>query len=105
MANPYRGEIALSVDGKVYTLRLTLGALASLEARLGAASLSDLMDRLMGSAVSFREVETVLTEALMAGETLTAETAAPILERAAPRDLTSAYVALMRATFGGEGAR
>ena len=105
MANPYRGEIALSVDGKLYTLRLTLGALASLEARLGAASLSDLMDRLMGGAVSFAEVETVLGAALAAGEKLTAETASTILQRAAPRELTFAYVALMRATFGGEGDR
>ena len=35
MANPYRGEVALSIDGEPRTLRLTLGALAELEAAFG----------------------------------------------------------------------
>ena len=34
MANPYRGEIALTVDGVPRVLRLSLGRLAALEAQL-----------------------------------------------------------------------
>ena len=37
MANPWRGEVALVVDGEPRTLRLTLAALAELEARLEAS--------------------------------------------------------------------
>jgi len=45
MANPYRGEVALSVDGEDRVLRLTLGALAELEARLEADSLLEMIAR------------------------------------------------------------
>ena len=43
MVNPARGEVGLTVDGEERVLRLTLGALAALEARLGATSLADLI--------------------------------------------------------------
>jgi hypothetical protein len=45
MANPYRGEVVLSVDGEERVLRLTLGALAELEARLKSDSLIELIAR------------------------------------------------------------
>lgn len=45
MANPYRGEVALSVDGEPRVMRLTLGALAELEARLKAESLMEMIAR------------------------------------------------------------
>ena len=32
MANPFAGEVALTLDGTRYVLKLTLGALAELEA-------------------------------------------------------------------------
>jgi hypothetical protein len=45
MANPYRGEVVLSVDGTPRTMRLSLGALAELEARLESESLIELIGR------------------------------------------------------------
>ncbi|MFQ5622349.1 MAG: gene transfer agent family protein [Paracoccaceae bacterium] len=45
MANPYRGEVALSVDGELHVMRLTLGALAELEERLQSGSILELVER------------------------------------------------------------
>lgn len=48
MANPWRGEVALMIDGERRVARLTLGALAELEARLGEGSLAALVARFEG---------------------------------------------------------
>lgn len=45
MVNPYRGEVCLTVDGVDCTMRLSLGALAQLEVRLGADGLLPLIER------------------------------------------------------------
>lgn len=45
MANPYAGEVSLKIDGEERTLKLTLGALAELEATLKAESLVALVER------------------------------------------------------------
>ncbi len=45
MANPWSGEVAVVIDGTAHDCKLTLGALAELEAGLGAASLADLIGR------------------------------------------------------------
>lgn len=43
MVNPERGEVGLVVNGQERVLRLTLGSLAALEARLEASSLAELV--------------------------------------------------------------
>ncbi len=43
MANPQRGDVMIVVDGQERIMRLTLGALAGLEERLGSQSLLDLV--------------------------------------------------------------
>ncbi|GGA22950.1 gene transfer agent family protein [Neptunicoccus cionae] len=45
MGNPYRGEVVLTVDGVERVMRLSLGALAKLEARLGAEGVLPLIER------------------------------------------------------------
>jgi len=45
MGNPYRGEVSLVVDGRELPMRLTLGALAELEAELQNDSLMALVER------------------------------------------------------------
>lgn len=45
MANPWAGEVDLVVDGTEWRAKLTLGALAELEATLGAGSLVALAER------------------------------------------------------------
>jgi len=45
MANPWAGEVALVVDGERRVAKLTLGALAELEAGLAQGTLIDLVER------------------------------------------------------------
>jgi hypothetical protein len=45
MANPRRGEIEAFLDGRSYTLCLTLGALAELESAYGGADLLAIAER------------------------------------------------------------
>jgi len=61
--NPYRGDVELVLDGEARPMRLTLGALAELEAALGADSLLALVERFESGA--FSSVD--LIELLLAG--------------------------------------
>lgn len=45
MVNPMRGEVEITLDGVAHVARLTLGALAELEAELGTGSLVDMAGR------------------------------------------------------------
>lgn len=45
MMNPHRGEVAITLNGETLPMRLTLGALASLEHDLGEDSLLALIER------------------------------------------------------------
>ena len=67
MANPWRGEVTLVVDGEARVLRLTLGALAELEAALGEASLVDLVARFEGDGCSSRDVMALIVAGLRGG--------------------------------------
>lgn len=67
MANPYAGEVVLHVDGVACTCKLTLGALAELEAALGADTLVALVERFEGGAFSSRDVMALLVAGLRGG--------------------------------------
>lgn len=67
MGNPYRGEVELIVDGQVYTMRLTLGALAGLEAELKSDSLMDLVQRFENGGFSARDLLALLCAGLRGG--------------------------------------
>jgi hypothetical protein len=56
MANPYRGEAALDLDGRYFTLRLTLGALAELETAFGVEGLAGLGERLSAGKLAARDL-------------------------------------------------
>ena len=56
MANRQRGEIAAELGGKVYTLCLTLGALAELESGFGVEGLAGLAARFETGALSARDL-------------------------------------------------
>ena len=43
MVNPLAGEVTVTVDGVPHCCKLTLGALAEMEATMGAESLVDLV--------------------------------------------------------------
>lgn len=67
MANPYAGEVALVIGGKRQVMRLTLGALAELEAGLDSGSLVDLVARFEGGAFSTRNVLALIVAGLRGG--------------------------------------
>jgi hypothetical protein len=67
MANPWAGEVALVMDGERHVLKLTLGALAELEAGLKAGCLVDLVERFEGGAFSSRDVLALVLAGLRGG--------------------------------------
>lgn len=67
MTNPWAGEVALVLDGERHRAKLTLGALAELEARLGAESLVDLVARFEGDALRARDVLMLVCAGLRGG--------------------------------------
>jgi hypothetical protein len=67
MANPWAGEVAVTLDGRPHVAKLTLGALAELEAALGAGSLVELVERFETGRFSSRDVLALLVAGLRGG--------------------------------------
>lgn len=67
MANPWTGEVALVLDGRRHVLKLTLGALAELEATLETGTLVELVARFEGGAFSSRDVLALIVAGLRGG--------------------------------------
>lgn len=64
MGNPYRGDVDLVVDGQVLPMRLTLGALAELEAHLESDSLMELIERFESGGFSALDIVALLVAGL-----------------------------------------
>lgn len=67
MANPWRGDVTLVLDGTPHVMRLTLGALAELEAGLDSGSLVDLVQRFEAGSFSTRDVLALIVAGLRGG--------------------------------------
>ena len=67
MGNPWRGDVALVIDGQPHVMRLTLGALAELEAGLETGSLIDLVQRFEAGGFSTRDVLALIVAGLRGG--------------------------------------
>ena len=67
MPNPHAGEVAVLVDGVPRVAKLTLGALAELEAALGDDTLIALVGRFEAGDVSSRDVMALLVAGLRGG--------------------------------------
>lgn len=67
MANPFAGEVLVVVDGTGHRAKLTLGALAELEANLESGSLMDLIGRIEARRFSARDVLAILVAGLRGG--------------------------------------
>lgn len=85
--NPARGESEAVLAGERVMLCLTLGALARIEARLGASDAADLADRMRRLSAS--DLASVL-EALMCGGGGDPETAARLAAAARPQEAAEA---------------
>ena len=65
--NPWAGEVAIAVGGRSYRAKLTLGALAEMEAALPSGNLLDLVERFEAGRFSSRDVLEVLVAGLRGG--------------------------------------
>lgn len=67
MANPFAGEVEIALDGVPHLAKLTLGALAELEAVLGEGSLLALVERFETGRFSGRDVLALIVAGLRGG--------------------------------------
>ena len=67
MANPWTGEVAVILDGERHAAKLTLGALAELEAGLGTGTLIELVERFEAGRFSTRDVLMLVVAGLRGG--------------------------------------
>lgn len=81
MVNPFAGEVRLVIDGEPHVLKLTLGALAELEARLEAGTLMEMVERFEAGRFSSRDLLALVVAGLRGGGW-----------RGAPEDLLSAEI-------------
>ena len=66
-ANPWAGEVTLVIDGEPRVMKLTLGALAELEAAMQADTLVALIERFEGGQLSARDVVALIVAGLRGG--------------------------------------
>ncbi len=67
MANPWEGEVAIRIGGERHVMKLTLGALAELEATMAADSLVALVERFEAGQQSSRDVLALIIAGLRGG--------------------------------------
>jgi len=105
MVNRHRGEVELKADGQSYTLCLTLGALAHLEAAYGGEDILTLADRFSQGHLTSRDAVNLLEAGLKGGGH---ESAALDLENLSfergMAGLIRTLADLLRVTFGSMDA-
>jgi hypothetical protein len=105
MPNKRRGEVALCLGGRRYTLCLTLGALAELEEAFGVQDLMALAERFGTGRLSSRDLLTLLGVSLRGGGQAMSDEEVrnlPISEGIEP--VAAAIAELLMATFGAREA-
>lgn len=101
MTNMHRGEIAAVIGGEKRTLCLTLGALAELEARLGAGDLAGLAERFGEGRISARDLTAILGAGLRGGgHDVSDDDLARMSVEGGLRGAAEIAVRLLHATFG-----
>lgn len=101
VVNPHRGEIAARIDGEERVLCLTLGALAELEARLGAGDLNGLAERFAAGRVSARDLTAIIGAGLRGGgNAVSDDDLARMSIEGGLKGAAEIAARLLRATFG-----
>lgn len=103
MPNKRRGEVALQLGDKRYTLCLTLGALAELEDVFGVGDLMALAERFGTGRLSSRDLMRLLAVGLRGGGHAMSDmevASLPLAEGIEP--VASAVADLLAVTFGAE---
>lgn len=101
MTNIHRGEIAAEIGGEMRVLCLTLGALAELEARLGAGDLAGLAERFGEGRISARDLTAILGAGLRGGgSSISDDELARMSVEGGLCGAAEIAVRLLKATFG-----
>jgi len=102
MANKYRGEIDAVLDGKPFTLCLTLGALAELESAFGTDDMLALASRFTQGRISARDCVRIIGAGLRGGGHDVADTlVATMRGDNGAAGFVDVVARLLAATFGG----
>lgn len=105
MINPQRGEVAITVDGSLRTMRLTLGALAALEDALGTTSLVELVERFETGAFRSADLLLLVWAGVNGGGWSVDRDALGQMEiEGGPIAAAKAGARLLHLTFGGSGS-
>ena len=98
--NPHKGEIEATLGGRRYTLRLTLGALAELEAALNADSLPELLGRFEQGRFSARDLIALIHAGLRgAGHDISREQVARFAHEQGVQGFVEVSARLLAAAF------
>lgn len=103
MPNRRRGEVAVEIGGRGFTLCLTLGGLAELEDALGAGDLPDLAQRFAAGRLRAREIVALLGIGLRGGGQPLSDAEVAALPIAGSLDgVLAALGAMLAAAFGDD---
>lgn len=103
MANRHRGEIDAVLDGKPYTLCLTLGALAGLESAFGDEDMLALATRFETGRISARDCQRILGAGLRgAGFDISDQSVAAMRVEGGAAGYVDIVARLLSATFAGK---
>ena len=101
MANIRRGEIEAELGGEIFTLCLTLGALAELESAFGASDLVALAERFETGRLSARDLVAVIGRGLRGGgNSISDDELASLTVPGGLRGYVQIAADLLAATFG-----
>lgn len=105
MVNRQRGEVEGNLDGRTWTLCLTLGALAELEAALETGDLMGLARRFGDGSLTARDAIRIIGAGLRgAGNDVSDEAVASMRAEGGAAGYVAIVGALLAATFGGSDA-
>jgi len=105
MVNRQRGEVEAVLDGRPFTLCLTLGALAELEAALKTGDLMGLARRFEEGTLAAADAVKIIGAGLRgAGNDIDDATVARMKVEGGAAGYVAIVAALLKATFGGEAA-
>jgi hypothetical protein len=103
--NPHRGEIEARLDGRPYTLCLTLGALAELEHTFGHEDMLALAERFQSGRLSALDATRIIGAGLRgAGHDIADEAVARMRADGGAAGFVDIVARLLAATFSGGGA-
>jgi hypothetical protein len=101
MPNSHRGEVEAHLDGRPYTLCLTLGALAELEHAFGHEDMLALAERFQSGRLSARDAIRIVGAGLRgAGHDISDDAVASMQTNGAAAGFVDIVARLLSATFG-----